>query len=69
MGSNNWRGSLFETEGLRSEEREIQDPTLDKDSYMGNGILSSTKLYCSNVNLNKHYFQGSVSSDVSVKGV
>ncbi|XP_034150050.1 integrin alpha-L-like [Esox lucius] len=34
VGSNNWRGSLYEAVGPKSEGREIQDPTLDKDSYM-----------------------------------
>ncbi|XP_045072972.1 integrin alpha-L-like isoform X2 [Coregonus clupeaformis] len=43
VGSNNWRGSLFETEGLRSEEKEIQDPTLDKDSYMGYSVAVGKK--------------------------
>uniref|UniRef100_A0A4W5N5J7 Zmp:0000001082 n=1 Tax=Hucho hucho TaxID=62062 RepID=A0A4W5N5J7_9TELE len=43
VGSNNWRGSLFETEGLRSEEREIQDSTLDKDSYMGYSVAVGKK--------------------------
>uniref|UniRef100_A0A4W5P3D4 Zmp:0000001082 n=1 Tax=Hucho hucho TaxID=62062 RepID=A0A4W5P3D4_9TELE len=43
VGSNNWRGSLFETEGARSEEREIQDSTLDKDSYMGYSVAVGKK--------------------------
>ncbi|KAL1006020.1 hypothetical protein UPYG_G00066870 [Umbra pygmaea] len=33
VGSNNWRGSINEIK--TSEEREIQDSTLEKDSYMG----------------------------------
>uniref|UniRef100_A0AAZ3PVY3 VWFA domain-containing protein n=1 Tax=Oncorhynchus tshawytscha TaxID=74940 RepID=A0AAZ3PVY3_ONCTS len=57
VGSNNWRGSLFETEGLRSEEREIQDPTLDKDSYMGYSVAVGKK------NENLLYFTGAPRSE------
>ncbi|KAJ8002028.1 hypothetical protein DPEC_G00175550 [Dallia pectoralis] len=38
VGSNNWRGSLYETVVSKTEEREIQDPNLDKDSYMGYSV-------------------------------
>uniref|UniRef100_A0A674DUQ0 Integrin alpha-L-like n=1 Tax=Salmo trutta TaxID=8032 RepID=A0A674DUQ0_SALTR len=57
VGSNNWRGSLFETEGLRSEEREIQDSTLDKDSYMGYSVAVGKK------NENLLYFTGAPRSE------
>uniref|UniRef100_A0A8C7CLI2 Zmp:0000001082 n=1 Tax=Oncorhynchus kisutch TaxID=8019 RepID=A0A8C7CLI2_ONCKI len=57
VGSNNWRGSLFETEGQRSEEREIQDPTLDKDSYMGYSVAVGKK------NENLLYFTGAPRSE------
>uniref|UniRef100_A0A8C8IRF7 VWFA domain-containing protein n=1 Tax=Oncorhynchus tshawytscha TaxID=74940 RepID=A0A8C8IRF7_ONCTS len=57
VGTNNWRGSLFETEGLRSEEREIQDPTLDKDSYMGYSVAVGKK------NENLLYFTGAPRSE------
>uniref|UniRef100_A0A8C8H6X9 VWFA domain-containing protein n=1 Tax=Oncorhynchus tshawytscha TaxID=74940 RepID=A0A8C8H6X9_ONCTS len=57
VGSNNWRGSLFETEGQRSEEREIQDPTLDKDSYMGYSVAVGKK------NQNLLYFTGAPRSE------
>ncbi|KAM9491202.1 integrin alpha-X-like isoform 2-T2 [Salvelinus alpinus] len=57
VGSNNWRGSLFETEGLGSEEREIQDSTLDKDSYMGYSVAVGKK------NENLLYFTGAPRSE------
>ncbi|CAB1344935.1 unnamed protein product [Coregonus sp. 'balchen'] len=34
---------INKTEGLRSEEKEIQDPTLDKDSYMGYSVAVGKK--------------------------
>uniref|UniRef100_A0A3P8XV49 VWFA domain-containing protein n=1 Tax=Esox lucius TaxID=8010 RepID=A0A3P8XV49_ESOLU len=57
VGSNNWRGSLYETVGPKSEEREIQDPTLDRDSYMGYSVAVGNK------NKNLLYFTGAPRSE------
>ncbi|XP_043109813.1 integrin alpha-D [Puntigrus tetrazona] len=35
VGSNDWRGSLYEVMGSGSEFREIMDPAVNKDSYLG----------------------------------
>ncbi|XP_046899597.1 integrin alpha-D isoform X2 [Hypomesus transpacificus] len=43
VGSNDWRGSLTEIQGPGSEEREIVDPSLEKDSYMGYALTVAKK--------------------------
>uniref|UniRef100_A0A6Q2ZJQ8 VWFA domain-containing protein n=1 Tax=Esox lucius TaxID=8010 RepID=A0A6Q2ZJQ8_ESOLU len=57
VGSNHWRGSLYETVGPKSEEREIQDPILDNYSYMGYSVEVGNK------NKNLLYFTGAPRSE------
>ena len=46
VGSNDWRGSLYEVTGSGSgfKETEIKDPSVSKDSYMG--VLKLLVLPC-----------------------
>ncbi|XP_067115632.1 integrin alpha-L-like [Osmerus mordax] len=43
VGSYDWRGSLTEIQGPGSEEREIVDPSIEKDSYMGYALTVAKK--------------------------
>ncbi|KAM6972009.1 integrin alpha-X [Aplochiton taeniatus] len=43
VGSNDWRGSLYETERPNVKERAIHDPELMPDSYMGYSVAAGEK--------------------------